>query len=190
MGSWGKENEQRGDPICEQNEDGIEKYRDTLENLGKMALQKGNMWKTFLKLKAEGNCFLLLQADKFAVSWGWDPNVAFKGYLNLRFLKIKALWWIFSWVLAALLVGNPVHYKAIVSTLQGREGQKTEKQGFQVGHYFIVVGFINTVLKACPKLSLTLLRTTKSRQSCSESFLSFLLFRVRQLFSLSSFIQS
>lgn len=43
MGSWGKENEQRGDPICEQNEDGIEKYRDTQENLGKMALQKGNM---------------------------------------------------------------------------------------------------------------------------------------------------
>lgn len=57
----------------------------------------------------------------------------------------------------------------MVSALQGREGQKTEKQGFQVGHYFIVVGFINRVLKACPKLSLSLLRTSKSRQSCTES---------------------
>lgn len=43
MESWGEDNEQRGNPICERNEDGIEKYRDTLENLGKMALQKGNM---------------------------------------------------------------------------------------------------------------------------------------------------
>lgn len=97
------------------------------------------------------------------------PKCSFQRLFELKIPQNQALWWIFSWVLAALLVGNPVHYKAMVSTLQGREGQKTEKQGFQVGPYFIVVGFINRVLKACSKLSLTFLRTTKLRQSCPAS---------------------
>lgn len=63
MESWGEDNEQREDPICERNEDGIEKYRDTLENLGKMALQKGNMWEKKL-LKILSFCYRQCHEDR------------------------------------------------------------------------------------------------------------------------------